>query len=122
MSTAAAIAGVKLPSNAGEDSYNILPALFGEATGQIREATVHHSVEGMFAIRQGKWKLIDGQGPGSLFHGEWKPKPGDPPGQLHDMSAGSSERTNLYNERPGVVERLKALLEKYNQQGFSRPV
>ena len=38
------------------------------------------------------------------------------------MSAGSSERTNLYNEHPGVVERLKALLEKYNQQGFSRPV
>ena len=122
MGTAAAIAGVELPNNAGEDSYNILPALLGDATDQIREATVHHSVEGMFAIRQGKWKLIDGQGPGSLFYGEWVPKPDDPPGQLYDMSADISERTNLYNEHPEVVERLKALLEKYKEQGYSRPV
>ena len=76
----------------------------------------------MFAIRQGKWKFIDGQGPGSSFYGEWMPKSGDPPGQLYDMSADMGERTNLYNEHPDVVERLKALLEKYKQQGHSRPV
>jgi len=30
----------------------------------VRESTVHHSLSGMFAIRQGKWKLIDGLGDG----------------------------------------------------------
>ena len=121
MGTAAAIAGVELPDNAGEDSYSILPVLLGEARGQIREATIHHSVEGMFAIRQGKWKFIDGQGPGSSFYGKWAPKPEDPPGQLYDMSADIGEQTNLYDQHPEVVARLKALLEKYKQQGHSRP-
>ena len=37
------------------------------------------------------------------------------------MAADIGERTNLYNEHPDVVERLRALLEKYKQQGYSRP-
>ena len=32
--------------------------LDGTADGPVREATVHHSINGSFAIRQGKWKLI----------------------------------------------------------------
>lgn len=44
MSTCAAIVGAKLPYNAGEDSYNILPALLSKTGGKpIREAVVHHS-------------------------------------------------------------------------------
>ena len=60
MATAAAIVGVALPANAGEDSYNILPALLGKRLhGSLREATVHHSGNGSLAIRQGKWVFID---------------------------------------------------------------
>jgi arylsulfatase A-like enzyme len=120
--TATAIAGVSLPNDAAEDSYNILPALRGEAAGPIREATVHHSADGMFAIRQGKWKLVDGQGPGSGNYGPWKAKPGDSAGQLYDMTGDTSERANVYNDHPEVVEQLKTLLEKYKEQGYSRPM
>ena len=36
-----------------------LPAMLGkQGKHPIREATVHHSAEGMFAIRQGDWKLL----------------------------------------------------------------
>jgi len=53
MATLATIIGAKLPPNAGEDSYNILPALRGDNLNHpIREATVHHSGNGHFAIRQ----------------------------------------------------------------------
>jgi len=45
------------------DSVSILPALLGADAGQpLREATVHHSARGEFAIRQGDWKLILCQG------------------------------------------------------------
>ena len=60
MATTAAIVGYDLPPNSAEDSYNILPALRAEKMGQpIREATVHHSASGKFAIRQGDWVYID---------------------------------------------------------------
>ncbi len=59
MATAAAMVGVDLPDNAGEDSYSFLPVLLQEDyQPPLREATVHHSIEGRFAIRQGDWKLI----------------------------------------------------------------
>jgi arylsulfatase A-like enzyme len=121
--TAAAIAGETLPRDAAEDSYSILPALLGEQLdGPLREATVLHSADGMFVIRQGPWKFIDGQGPGSANYGAWKPAPDDPPGQLYNMREDTGEERNLYNEQPEVVADLKALLEKYKQQGYSRPL
>ena len=44
-------------------SVKILPALLGKRSEQpIREAIVHHSGDGLFSIRQGKWKLILGLG------------------------------------------------------------
>ena len=42
-----------LPADAAEDSCSILPALRGEELDcSIREATVHHSLSGVFALRQ----------------------------------------------------------------------
>ena len=50
---------VKLPDDAGEDSVNIVLALFGEKRkARLREATVYHSGHGKFAIRRGDWVLI----------------------------------------------------------------
>ena len=84
----------------------------------LREATIHHSVDGTFAIRQGKWKYINGQGPGS---NQWDgPSADGPEGQLYNLEADLHEDHNLYSEYPEVVERLKNLLELYKQQGYSR--
>ena len=100
MATCADMLGVKLPDDAGEDSVSILPALLGQASGPLREAVVHHSINGSFAIRQGKWKLE--LCPDS---GGWSaPKPGSaeakklPPVQLYDMAPGLGERTNLQEQ------------------------
>ncbi len=112
LATAAAIIGKPLPQDAGEDSYNLLP-LFDQSQGDkpLREATVHHSASGLFAIRKGKWKLIDGQGSG----GRTKVPKTDPNVQLYDMEKDISETTNLYEQHPEIVAELKALLEKYKQ-------
>jgi arylsulfatase A-like enzyme len=120
IATCAAILGIELPGDAGEDSHNILPALLGrELDKPIREGIVHHSSGGMFAIRQGKWKLILGRGSGGL---SGRGKKTDPPVQLYDMVEDESEKRNVCAEHPEVVERLTKLLEEYKMKGRSRPL
>ncbi len=118
--TCAEIVGHKLADNAAEDSYSILPVLEGKKpAGPIREATVHHSISGKFAIRKGKWKYLDCVGSGG-----WSGKGDGLPGQLYDMETDPKEKTNLYEspEHQEIIAELKALLEKYKTQGHSRPI
>ncbi len=123
MATTAAITGQTLPAGAGEDSYNLLPALLGRAQAPIRDAIVHHSVEGVFAIRQGNWKLILGLGSGGFSPPvRVEQAVGGPAGQLYDLAADPAENHNLYQKRPDVVARLSALLDKYQSRGHSRQV
>jgi arylsulfatase A-like enzyme len=121
--TCAAILEQKLPDNAAEDSVSILPALTGEAQAPLREAVVHHSINGSFAIRQGQWKLE--LCPDS---GGWSaPKPGTPaaaqlpPVQLYDLASDIGETRNVQAEHPEIVARLTKLLEKYVADGRSTP-
>ena len=117
MATSAEILGAELPDNAGEDSVSILPLLLGTAKTPIREAVVHHSINGNFAIRQGQWKLV--LCPDS---GGWsKDAPVKTPAQLYDMSKDVGERTNEYTQHPDIVSRLTKLLEKYAADGRSTP-
>ena len=123
MATCAAIVGDTLPDSAGEDSYNILPVLLGEDIEPVREAIVHHSINGSFAIRKGSWKLI--MCPGS---GGWSyPVPKEaqemnlPPVQLYNLEKDNVEQNNVYDQYPGVVEELKSLLEEYIRTGRSTP-
>ena len=114
IATCAAIVGATLPDDAGEDSVSILPDLLGTAIGSVREATVHHSINGSFAIRQGPWKLI--LCPDS---GGWSdPRPGSdqakglPAIQLYDLKQDPGERRNVRAEHPEIVERLERLLKR----------
>ena len=67
MATCAAVAGVPLPPNAAEDSFSLLPAILSKPLDRpIRDAVVHHSGSGMFAIRSGDWKLVLGLGSGGF--------------------------------------------------------
>ena len=120
MATCAAVVGEKLGSKAGPDSYNILPALLGQKYEKpIREATIHHSGAGVFAIRQDEWKLIIGTKEGGYHSGGPKR---NAPGQLYNLAEDPYEKNNLWDKRPEVVERLTRLLEKYKKQGHSRPL
>jgi arylsulfatase A-like enzyme len=122
MATCAEILSVKLPDNAGEDSVSILPALMGKATQPLREAVVHHSVNGKFSIRQGKWKLAfcpGSGGYGSPPEDKDAQKQGLPMLQLYDFSLDISESDNLVAKYPDVVTRLTTLLDKYIADGRS---
>jgi arylsulfatase A-like enzyme len=121
-STLAAVVGVSPPDEAGEDSFSILPALRGEWKEPIRSAIVHHSSQGMFAIRQGPWKLALGLGSGGFTQPQHiEPSPGGPKDQLYNLADDPGETRDLYRDRPEIVARLTALLETYQSEGRSRP-
>ena len=117
MATSAEIVGAKLPDHAGEDSVSIMPVLLGTAKGPVREAVIHHSISGNFAIRQGPWKLEWCKGSGGWSKGGIMPEPG----QLYDMSKDVSEKKNEYNGHPEIVSKLSKMLEKYVADGRSTP-
>lgn len=122
MATAAEITGATLPETAAEDSFSFLPDLLG--TGKsARPSTVHHSIHGQFAIREGSWKLA--LCPGS---GGWA-KPGDlaarqqglPAVQLYNLATDPGETKNLEAAHPEIVQRLTAQLESIVANGRSTP-
>ena len=123
MATLAAIVEYNLPDNAGEDSVSILPDLLGTARNPVREATVHHSINGSFSIRQGKWKLefCPGSGGWSFPQPDEAKKQGLPPQQLYDLSQDIGEQNNVIDKHTEVVAHLTKLLDKYVREGRSTP-
>jgi arylsulfatase A len=117
MATVADITGTKLAASEGEDSHSLLPVIIGGKSP--REAVVHHSQSGMFAIRQGEWKLALGKGSGGFSDPKTLPGPG---GQLFNIDKDPGETSDLYDKHPEVVKRLTALLDKYKREGRSRPI
>ena len=110
--TIADIIGVESGPEDAPDSETILPTLLGEDQPQ-RASVIHHSARGMFAVRAGDWKLIEGLGSGGFT----KPavieaEEGGPAGQLYNLAEDPSEETDLYLERPDIVERLTRILEE----------
>jgi len=121
MATCADVAGCDIPEGGVPDSVSILPCLEGEELSEpLHEATVHHSVSGMFAIRRGEWKAIFGLGSGGFSDPRTlDPSPGGPEGQLYHMVDDPQETTNLWQEEPTVVEELSNMLERWREEGRS---
>jgi arylsulfatase A-like enzyme len=123
LATVAGLLDQPLPEGAGEDSYNMLPAFKGEQPDHaLREATIHHSLHGHFAIRKGPWKLTTSLGSGGFSQPQAvEPKEGQAPQTLYNLANDPGETMNLYLAHPEVVKELAGLLEQYQQQGYSRP-
>ena len=109
--TIAAIVGKDLPANAAEDSFNVLPVLLGERlAGPIREATVLHSYDGSFAIRQGPWRLATGLGSRGFTNPPViRPRPGGA-GRVIQSRGRSRGKKQPLGSRADTVCRLTALL------------
>ena len=121
IATCAEVIGKPLADDAGVDSVSFLPTL-EDASVVARDAIVHHSIAGAFAIRRGKWKLCLCKGSGG-----WSaPRPGKapkdaPPVQLFDLEADPAEKNNLAPNHPELVAELTALMQKYVDDGRSTP-
>lgn len=122
MATCASIVHDKLPSNAGEDSYDLTPLLCKNSSETYqRSSLVSHSNNGSFSIRQGNWKLE--LCPGS---GGWSypvPKKARalklPPVQLYNLKQDISEQHNLAAKHPDIVKKLTSLMQSCIDNGRS---
>src|SRR5262245_10251301 len=123
MATIAAMTGIPLLPDSGEDSLDFSTVLLGRKSGAaLRSVIVHHSADGTFAIRQGHWKLALALGSrGFSLPKEETPKPGEAEGQLYNLRDDPQEQHNLWLRESKTVTRLKALLEKIQADGRSRP-
>ena len=114
--TLAEIVEVRLDNDVAEDSFSLASMIQGKP-GLRGGPVIHHSAGGMFAIRDGKWKLVLGNGSGGRENP--KGKPFAKPYQLFDMSADIGETTNLAATKPEVVERLTSKLNSIRSRGRS---
>ena len=122
MATAAAIVDIPLPDDAAEDSFDLLPALRRSNVRPIRSSIIDHSIDGMFTIRQGDWKLELGLGSGGFSQpARIKPPPGGPQGQLYNLATDPQESDNLWSKYPEMVAQLSALLTRQQDAGRTRP-
>ena len=114
LATLAGMLDKTLPESGAEDSYNLWPAFTGKVNSPIRDVTVHHSLDGYFSIRKGKWKYTPHLGSGGFSVPKLViPEEGQAPGTLYDLENDPREQNNLYKNYPEVVDELKLILEKY---------
>ena len=106
----------------GEDGFNLFP-LLTEKGPATRKTLINHSISGMFAIREGDWKLClcAGSGGWSSPRDNEAKKKGLPAMQLFNLKNDPAEKTNLFEKHPEKVKSLLALLEKQVANGRSTP-
>lgn len=118
MATLCAALKIELPTNAGPDSFNVLPAWLGESSAApLREATVCVSQDvAVVSVRQGSWKLMFNN---PSLKKESRYAIAGP--ELYDLAADPAEQNNLYAAKPEKAAELEGVWKRYNDQGFSRP-
>ena len=108
--TLADVLGEEPAPGVAPDSVSMLPLLRGEA--ETRAApVVHHSGGGMFALRDGLWKLVFGNGDGG-HHGSMIGFPFGEPWRLFNLEEDTRERNNLISKYPEVKAQMEAALER----------
>lgn len=108
--TIAAATNCALPQGAGEDGRSILYLLRGSADG-VDRTLVHHSNDGSFGVRKGRYKAVFSTGSGGFS--EPVGHPAEPPqrGTLFDLVSDPGEQSDLWEARPEIVAALRAELE-----------
>ena len=104
MATVAEINKLPPPSTA-VDSVSFLNTLLGRRTSRSIPL-VHHSVNGIFAIRSGHWKFIDAPGSGG-----WSQTQSNAPVQLYRLDHDPAETTNLALKHRSKMRELQTQLQ-----------
>ncbi len=111
--TIAEAAGVALPPGAAPDSFSFFGALMGTSVPTTRPFLVHHSLHGVFALREGNWKYVEARGSGGFSSPKFvKPGAGESAGQLYNMERDWQETKNVATLEPDRVAHFETLLQR----------
>jgi arylsulfatase A len=121
--TIADVVGGPLPPEAAPDSFSFARLLgVSAAQGSRRETLVHHSLQGVFAVRRGGWKYVESRGSGGFSAPKTvRPGPGEPTGQLYHLKSDPHETRNVFLEHPDRVAELSAALDAIRAGDRLRP-
>ena len=95
LATVAELLQSKLPSNTAEDSQSFLSVLTKPEDASERLPTIHHAVNGRFAVRDGNWKLC-------MAHQKNRR-------ELYDLSTDPEEKQDVVTMHPEIVAKLTKL-------------
>ncbi|MCD0458216.1 sulfatase family protein [Roseiconus lacunae] len=99
---------IKLPVDAAPDSVSFASLLEDPKVSFHRPPLICHSSGGMFAIRDGNWKLVAGNGSGGRQ--QPKGKPFAEPWMLVNLDEDPQEKNNVADAHPRRFERMKRQL------------
>lgn len=122
LATTATVVGEPLPeaSKAAEDSHNFLPAILGKPAKPVRDDMIVHSSDGVFAIRKGPWKWIEGVPVDEIKPGARKAHADQFHPQLYNTQEDPAETKDVSAQHPDVASELRGLLNRYRDGGYSR--
>lgn len=122
LATTAAVVGERLPevTKAAEDSRSFLPAMYGDPAAPLRDDLIVHSAPGVFAIRKGPWKWIEGVPVDEIKPGIRKASASQFHPQLYNLHDDPAETRDVSAAHPEVVAQLRGLLNRYRDGGYSR--
>ncbi len=109
IATMADILNVKLDEDEGVDSFSMLPLFSTESEKNYkRNYTIHHSINGSFAIRKGEYKFIftNDSGGWSFPRGNSKEAQDLPKFQLYNLKKDPAETINLFGKFPKIENNL----------------
>ncbi len=106
------------------DSVNVLSAFLGQpATQPLRRDLILQSASGVYAIRSGPWKWIDGTPlapKGKKAPAATGPKAEQFRPRLINLTDDPGETKDVSAANPEIVKRLAETLRTHRAQGFSR--
>jgi arylsulfatase A len=105
IATFAEMVGQSLPANAGEDSFSFYPVLLNGKSETSRPPIIHHSAQGGFAIRDGRWKLV-------MPHRKQV-------SELYDLDADPGETQNVLEGNPDIASDLTDRITDIVRRGRS---
>ncbi len=106
----------KLPSpKEAPDSISFAPTLLGKQQ-KPRPPMITSNVSGLLALRDGKWKFIDGKYPEGIpqFFIDSTREQSEP--ALYNLEDDPSETTNLISQHPEIVKRMQQTLDDYRER------
>ena len=101
--------------SSGMDSFSLLPLIEGSRE-EVRPFAVHHSLRGLFALRRGDWKYIEGRGSGGFTQPRTIDE-SEPPGQLYHLAKDPQETVNRYQEFEIRAQEMRLTLKRVRELG-----
>ena len=100
-STAAAVAGARVPSDRPIDGVNLLPHIIGKGSSPPHDKLYWRTGGGQsFAVRQGNWKLV------KIANRT----------ELYDLEADIGESKDAASAKPEILKRLETASQSWNRE------